>query len=534
MNFNKRSTQPGMVPSPDEKGDQKLPAQIGPYKIESLLEKGGMSLIYLGTDPLTKEPVTIKALNARYLQHEDIKNRFLNESEVMRRVSHSNIVKLYEYGAWEGGLYIAMEFIQGISLRQFLQVNPLSLYRSLNIILEVAYAVCHLHTHGIIHRDLKLENILITDSGTIKLIDFGVAYDLSIQTPDQPRPIQHVIGTPIYMSPEQRKDPETVSFPSDIYSLGIIAYELVSGKLSHGKIHLSLMPKGLQKILNKCLQPDPQERYQDIVELITDLSSYLNAITLSEDSKEGDHYVEIIEKLHQAQKKMSPPNFPTWREIQTAILSSQGYEISHPYYDYFPLTTKGGYGFLILEAQAKGPDGILHNAIGRGMIKTLLPKTFEEGESFVHRYNQLLASDPLKMNFSFSLLLLDTLGKRGYYISCGQGSFWHLIKSPQSTVRITVNNILLGFEPESIFESEFFTWNTGDTFLLSSLSRVETRKEDERAVTPQQIEKAIEESRDLNPQALVDTLYRKMKGLAPTSVHKQSLVMICIKPMQVD
>lgn len=527
-NFNKRETQPG-IPLPQEiKSSAEIPLQIGLYRIESLLERGGMSVIYLATDPKTKEPITIKTLDKRFLDREDIKIRFLNEAKVMQRVNHTNIVNLYEYGEWEGGLYIAMEFIQGISLRQYLQVNPLSLHRSLHIILEIAYAICHLHTHGIIHRDLKLENVLITDSGKIKLIDFGVACDLTTQSSVRPQPIQHVIGTPIYMSPEQRKDPEMVSFPSDIYSLGIIAYELVSGRLSHGKIHLSLMPKGLQKILTKCLQPDPQERYQDIVEFITEVSDYLNAISISEDTREGDHYVEIVEKLHQAQKKMSPLKIPSCPGIEIGMVSSQGYDISHPYYDYFELRS-GGCGIVILEAQSRGPEGAIHNAIGRGLIRSLFPQTLEEGESFVHRFNEMLAKDSLKMNFTFSLLLIDTKQRRGYYTNCGQGSLWQLNKFPSLTLRIALNNVLMGFDPEAIFESEFFTWNPGDTLLLSTLSRIETKKDDENTITPQQIEKAIEENRQLNAQSLVDALYRKMKGLAPTSVHKQSIVLVCLK-----
>src|SRR6202040_2179363 len=112
------------------------------------------------------------------------------------------------------------------------------------------------------------ENILIDQNGLVKVIDFGISQLLTVdKTHDSHR--QQFVGTPVYMSPEQRENPESVSYPSDIYSLGIIAYELVLGKLSHGQIHLSLMPKGLQKILNKALQPRQQDRYQDIVDFIT-------------------------------------------------------------------------------------------------------------------------------------------------------------------------------------------------------------------------------------------------------------------------
>ena len=174
-----------------------------------------------------------------------------------------------------GDLYIAMEFIQGISLRQYILQTPVSLKKALEIILDIAYALCHLHAHGVIHRDLKPENIIISDSGIVKVIDFGIAQILSEKKDDIGDFKQRTIGTPIYMSPEQKEYPEGVSYPTDIYSLGIIAYELILGKLSHGLIHLSLMPKGLQKIFNKMLQSKPEERYHDIVDLISDLSAYI-------------------------------------------------------------------------------------------------------------------------------------------------------------------------------------------------------------------------------------------------------------------
>ena len=121
--------------------------------------------------------------------------------------------------------------------------------RALEIILQVAYALLHLHSHGVIHRDLKPENILITEEGEIKVIDFGIAqlHEEEKNVTDADR----FLGTPNYMSPEQKEDPSSVTFSSDIYSLGVILYELILGKLSFGIINLIALPKGLKKICCK-------------------------------------------------------------------------------------------------------------------------------------------------------------------------------------------------------------------------------------------------------------------------------------------
>jgi serine/threonine protein kinase len=216
--FHKQLTSPGIPESPSPL-NAPVPKSIGPYTIESLLEKGGMSLLYLATDPNTRDPITIKVLSPKFLSHPEAVKRFINEAEIIAMANHPNIVQLYGHGEWEHGLYIAMEFIQGISLRQYILQTPVSLTRALDVIIDIAYALCHLHAHGVIHRDLKPENILVTDAGGIKVIDFGIAQLLTktdITMPGEGR--QQLIGTPIYMSPEQKENPEAVSFPSDIYS----------------------------------------------------------------------------------------------------------------------------------------------------------------------------------------------------------------------------------------------------------------------------------------------------------------------------
>lgn len=258
--FHKQPTHPKLISEENSAPIPHLPEKIGPYKVEALLDKGGMSYLYLGTHPDSKEPLTIKVLSQKFISNPEVVQRFLNEAEIISMTNHPNIIKMFGHGEWEGGLYIAMEYIEGISLRKYILKNPISLKRALGIIIDIAYALCHLHTHGVIHRDLKPENILVTENGAIKVIDFGISQLLTEKvTPDQP-PRQKLIGTPIYISPEQKENPETVSFPSDIYSLGIISYELVLGKLSHGHIHISLMPTGMQPILHKCLQLDQEKK----------------------------------------------------------------------------------------------------------------------------------------------------------------------------------------------------------------------------------------------------------------------------------
>lgn len=466
QNFNKRSTQPTTV---GEVSSDPLPERIGPYKIETLLEKGGMSFLYLATHPENKDPITIKVLFPEFVSNPEMVQRFLREAEIIALADHPNIVKLFGQGQWEGGLYIAMEFIQGISLRQYLLRNLVSLKHALEIVMEISMALCHLHAYGIIHRDLKPENILVTDTGNVKVIDFGIAQLLTDPGRDLVSNKRRLIGTPIYMSPEQNENPESTSYPSDIYSLGIITYELVIGKLSHGQIHLSLMPKGLQKILAKALQPKIEDRYQDIVDFMTDLSSYIASPALQKDNKELAPLSDLSESLRHAQHSLVPQIAPIWPGIELGFASYKSLGISNFYYDFFELPQQA-YGVIIGEPSVKGAPGIVYTSVLRGMVRALSQLT-QSPEEMATVLNELLMHDPMKQNFAFSYLVLIPNENRIRFISCDCSELYYIADQTQDIKLITSNNISLGIEPSSKFKEIDLPWHLGDTlFLYTSLS----------------------------------------------------------------
>ena len=170
-----------------------------------------MSYLYLGMHPTQEIPIAIKVLSPKYMTHPEMVQRFSKEAEIINQTNHPNIIKLYGHGKWENGLYIAMEFAQGISLKQLILQQNLTVRSALDTILQVAYALLHLHSHGVIHRDLKPENILITNHGQIKVIDFGIAQLHADKSNDLLARKGQFIGTPTYMSPEQKRDPLNVS-----------------------------------------------------------------------------------------------------------------------------------------------------------------------------------------------------------------------------------------------------------------------------------------------------------------------------------
>ncbi len=522
--FYNQPTLPGLTPDRPVPPAPPIPDIIGPYKIESLLERGGMSILYLGTHPETKEPTTIKVLLSKYLSHADMVKRFINEAEIIAMANHPNIVQMYGHGEWEGGMYIAMEFIQGISLRQYILQTPISLAHALDIIIDIAYALCHLHAHGVIHRDLKPENILITESGAVKVIDFGIAQLLAETDVQQPSSKRQLIGTPIYMSPEQKENPATVSYPSDIYSLGIITYELILGKLSQGQIHLSLMPKGIQKILHKALQPKPEDRHQDIVDFIAEISAYKNSTSLQKEKKVGDQISELAENMRRAQMTLVVGVPPQWPQVDIGFAGHQGISISGIYYDFFEIP-EGAYGIIMGEASSKGAEGVIYTAVLRGMVRSLCRLTTKPVE-LVTLLNDILFRDSMSQLFNLNYLIINPQLNQLSYISCGYGNLW-LIKSGETTPhKISTQNKVLGFAQETEFIEVNEAWNIGDVLILNTFATPAVKSSQE--FSEEQFEQAMKESIGRPPQKQVENILLKARVLANKLFQERSISLISI------
>lgn len=507
------------------KKEEKLPEKIGPYKIECLLDKGGMSILYLGLHPFNQDPLTIKVLSNEYLSNAEMVSRFLKEAEIIALNDHPNIVKLYSQGKWEGGLYIGMEFIQGISLRQYLLRNLISLKHALDLTLQIALGLCHFHTHNIIHRDLKPENIIVTDSGGIKVIDFGIAQLLSdVKDPETHE--KRLIGTPVYMSPEQKENPALASYPSDIYSLGIIMYELVLGKLSHGQIHISIMPRGLQKILTKALQPNPKDRYQDIVDFIADVSDYLHSPAMAKENKELDPLSDLSDSLRHAHQSLEPSKLPFWPDLTVGFTSYKSLGATNLYYDFLDLPEKA-HGIIIGQPIIKGAAGVLNISVLRGMARALCRFTMSPQE-LTTVLNTLIIDDPMHPEFAFSYLVLNPKENQLRYISCGCGNLWLLAQDSASVKKIDSNHNTIGQDRSTEFKETVHPWNKGDSLFYYSCMGSTPELSGIELFTDDEVQSFVNSPLKQSPQKQVDVVARKAKIALTRHPNENSLVIFSI------
>lgn len=524
--FYKQPTLIDLVSS-GSKSPHDLPREIGGYPIESLFGRGGMSVLYLATHPETGDPLVIKVLSSDYVSSPEMVRRFMKEAEIIELTNHPNIIQLYGHGTWEGGVYIAMELVQGISLRQMILQQAMTLKRSMEVVLQIGHALSHLHAHGIIHRDLKPENIILTAEGGVKVIDFGISQIFSESEATSSPGKRRVIGTPAYMSPEQKQNPQMASFSSDIYSLGIIAYELVLGRLSFGSIHISLLPKGIQPILSQAMQPEIKNRYEDIIDFLRAVSRYMNSDKMEDDMRGHDHIGEMSDNLKDAQTFLVPETPPVWPRIDIALASNHNCAISAVYYDFFS-QKDGVYTVVIGEALASGIEGLLYIAILRGMIRSLSSTTSNPKE-LVSMLNQQLMKENNNQSYSLSLLTLVPSENKLSFIACGYSPLWHLPAGSEVPRRIMGDNLALGIDPTLEVMEVSANWSIGDTLVMHTFQAQRSADKNELKQEEGYFLDALKDNRLLPPQKQVDAMFRRIVTKESQALFDRPVTLISLK-----
>jgi len=320
---------------------------LGPYRVDRKLGQGGMGTVYLAHDTNLQRPVAVKVLSAQLAGDLEYVDRFVREARLAAQISHANVVQVYYAAAEEGVAFMALELIEGGSLKELAEQGKLSPRQAVQIARDAARGLGAAHKRGIVHRDLKPENILLTQDGDVKIADFGLARS-GVSTITQ---TGIYMGTPHYSSPEQCAT-DSVSPVSDLYSLGVVLYELLAGQLPHdAKTPVALfskimsspppplvelcpdLPPSLIAVVDKLLEKQPEDRYPDAAALVEDLERVLPSL--------GDDSSRVLPSssgLGSAIAATVRVKTPAAKEAE-ALLASFGARTTPPEEGYTPPTT---------------------------------------------------------------------------------------------------------------------------------------------------------------------------------------------------
>lgn len=253
------------------------------YKIIRQIGSGGMAIVYLARDIILERDVAIKALKREYVHDTEFTTRFDREAQAATSLNHPNIVSIYDVGEEDEILYMVMEYVDGMTLKEYIQrYSPIEIEDAIDIMKQIVSAIAHAHDNDIVHRDIKPQNILVNQYGEVKVTDFGIAMALSATSLTQ---TNSILGSVHYLSPEQARGGMATK-KSDIYSIGILFYELLTGKLpfsGQSPVSIALkhlqneipsirkyqpeIPQSVENIVLKSTAKDPFHRYPTIYEL---------------------------------------------------------------------------------------------------------------------------------------------------------------------------------------------------------------------------------------------------------------------------
>ena len=269
----------------------------GRYEIREIVGVGGMAVVYKAYDNQENRMVAIKILKEEFLSNEEFLRRFKNESKAIAMLSHPNIVNVYDVSFGDIIQYIVMEYIEGITLKEFIErEGSLRWKDAVHFTIQILKALQHAHDNGIVHRDVKPQNIMVLADGTIKVTDFGIA---RFARSDQRTITDKAIGSVHYISPEQARGEKTDE-KTDIYSVGVMLYEMLTGRLpfqADSAVSVAIMqlqrdpqlpteindsiPLGLEQITMHAMQKSQERRYQSAAEMLCDLGNFRKDSTLT-------------------------------------------------------------------------------------------------------------------------------------------------------------------------------------------------------------------------------------------------------------
>ena len=258
-----------LAPKPDA-----IAALFPDLEIIELIGQGGMGFVYKARQNQLGRIVAVKLLSPSLMQDPAFAERFSREAQTMVMLSHPNIISIFDFGQREDYYFLIMEFVDGLNLRQLAQSTQLEPVEAMQLVPQLCDALQYAHDQGVVHRDIKPENILISQDGQIKVADFGLAKLTGTATPNFTlTQTQQIMGTINYMAPEQREKPNEVDHRADIYSLGVVIYELLTGELPLGrfappsrKVQINVE---IDEVVLRALEKEPGLRYQQASEFKT-------------------------------------------------------------------------------------------------------------------------------------------------------------------------------------------------------------------------------------------------------------------------
>ena len=499
----------------DQKQDSKniregVQLKIEPYKIDREIRRTSEFVLFLAIHSISKDPYYVKVFLREFQGSEAEFSLFRKKLlDCMELPDALFSQKVFEMGLWERLLYQVLEYFESIPLLEYIETNPLPLKASVEIIEKIAHALHAFHAVNLPFGAFCINNVVILEGDFIKLIEGGLA---------------PWIGPPTfffsyYLSPEFETSGRQFTEKGDIYSLGVVAYEIILSARSQGAFNLTLLPEKLQKIISRSLQNSSEDRYPNSRILLEDLHQYgAQDIGTEQEEPLPKQMNQFFETLKSFQLKIIPP-LPHWKNAEIGVCTFQGLELTGVYYDFFEIAQDASYGIILGETSAKGVEGVFTMAFVKGLI-TPLARTIQNPRDFIFKLNEYLVAENLEMPLNLVFIKLKPEKKQLQFISCGYAKLLYLPHNGHEIVQLTTPNFALGITAEIEVHEVESDWHPGDLIFINTYGIEDTQA---------QLDDELVKNASKKSQELVDYIFQKSKKWMGKNWIYKSLTLMGVK-----
>lgn len=448
--------------------------RIGRYVVLNEIGRGGMGRVYKATDG-DGNIVAVKTLLAHMKSNYQVLARFLREATIIEKLDHPNICRFIECGEEGGTRFIVMEFVDGRNVRDLIRKGDIDVARAVRIARQTCSALSHAHERQVIHRDMKPENILVTADDVCKVTDFGIARDFDEDDIRLTMP-NMVIGSPSYMSPEQKKDTSQADHRSDIYGVGVTLYEMLSGEFPSGLLRLDLIPEDLRAIVSKAIAFNPDERYDTAAAMLEDLAGYASEGAATEDQKCLDKIRENDQLRQFMIEVLYPESVPSVAGAEIARYYRPAAGVGGNYYDFTaPDDLHAG---ILVGNVCEVPDA--RSAIFLSMVRSTFricaAETVSPAEA-LRRTNAVVAREQLDYFAVFSYAVYDAASRRLTTASAGYRPAMVLQAADGQLVDLHAEGIGVGIASDTRYDEESIQLAYGDLVVMCSSGVADLRNQ---------------------------------------------------------
>jgi anti-sigma regulatory factor (Ser/Thr protein kinase) len=447
---------------------------------------------------------------------------------IAAKLDHPNIVRILDSGCAGDCRYCVMEFVAGESVRKLLDSNRLDVAKTLSVIRQAGEALIYAHSNRVVHRDIKPDNLMITAAGVVKVIDFGIAHEEEVDDLVESTATRTIMGSPSYMSPEQGRSDPNIDHRTDIYSLGVTFYEMLSGNSPSGLLRQDLLPSGLREIIVKAMAYNPQDRYPSVQAMLEDMAKFEAtgaaelAQTVLDQVAENDRLRRVLVEMLYPRQVPSSPAF----ELAQLYLPAAG--VGGNYYDFLQLDERH-LGILVGNVSDR-PDA--RSALFLTMIRSifrLVARETHDPAAVMKRVNALVAAENVDKFAVFSYLVAD-LETRQVTIACaGFRPALLFSGTRQSLTPIQAGGLGLGIDPEADYENATVAIAPGDVLLLSSAGMLSVSNLQGAEFGLDRLTQVLQAHHQAPPATIIAELEKTLRRFSAGLARRDDITVIALK-----